>query len=1342
MRVFIHGVACMLAVSVLCTASAGEEFTWTGAKDNYWTNAANWQVGGEAAPRCPGVVWDRTSTDTVPDVPTGDTARFTGGGKADLPIVLEGLYSIQNVIVTGADAPKYTFGATTDEHLPFETNSTFHVESSVAPENVPIINANIVLLSNIDRYWWVKNPPTQYNDKGVLVTNYVDSIGDQFAYRNDTAGDLVLNGTFGTGACWCRPGSDTKRYAEAVVRLYAEDGALTFNGKQNHSVFIWTYYTYVKNLNVNSEFLTGKTLYLSRDMTVNVGAEGVFGYRAANNAGFNLQSGSDVVVNGSGKVCFAENASGNSFDNHAPLMHNSGSLTINCALTTTKAGNNSYSSKPRIFCKGNMNATGKIVLNVPSVEAEYDGYYTSGQQNLEISSTRAFDKMETLYLCGTDTFFNNNADRDWGYDYAYLKVDWCGTEAETFLTSVSNYAYATPQYFTLRNSGLAPLTAAMTVYDGGADTKVVLDGAVSPIRYAMTIAEATLPVELKGKVEFASDSAFDGVTKLRALGAALTVDSGLTLPTVEIISGENTLTVAGTDTLEFNLDYQDGTLDIVSGKVRLPSLAGTQPAWLTFGGYAVEVLADGTLQEKVAHDVAIAARGDVVPNDVGKAVAITATGEGGDDRLAEAATSVKALIHKIDAPATIAMVEAETLSAGEIGRLANAGALTIGSDAGQGTLRASDTGLVLYSNSKTAAVTVNAQVSAPAPATLVTKGENIVLQGGTAASSSLKVTDSRTVITGAKEYRFTDLLVAMNKACNPRLEIRDGAVVTLEKATAEEITKTFIGGSSALRCSDYGHATVVISNATLKSAVADDYTFNGENADDGCYNSAITVGQYGHGVIRVEKDGVLKGHLVLGNYGTVNNQLGSGALIQNGGYVEAISRNGNSYYSANKLGGFNANSGYYELNGGALTVRGSLVLGVNTSCGVFTQFGGFASISNLNATGAGDLVLGGTNHGQGQLNVFGGTLDYDYQLNVNQSFSGAAESAINVCGNTAVLNMHSREIYSNFNGGTSEMAPRSATLAITDGGRVIAGGMSQMRRWYDSKNNSVGPVTNRTFYVWMDGGVFETGGNYDISSYNREKGDASVAPSNRCINAFLVGPRGATIDTGASTSRAASSRIGFRAPETGVVTGIAGFRPVALPGNFVGAPYASVKSDSGAGAAAVALVNHETRQVTNIVITSGGTGYTAAQVTLSYCGKMSDFATFNCTIGAPVSGSLTVQGEGSFTLSGKSNYTGDTILKGGGLVLGDKDVLPESTTIDYQGGKLYATAAASPTALTVRLASPDARKLEVLTYSDEAPATLPEVTILGTPDGSYWDVRAINKVLSVRRLSGLTINFR
>lgn len=50
--------------------------TWTGAADNYWTNAANWLVEGAVPERCPGVVSNDVDGVFSPALPSGDIAVF------------------------------------------------------------------------------------------------------------------------------------------------------------------------------------------------------------------------------------------------------------------------------------------------------------------------------------------------------------------------------------------------------------------------------------------------------------------------------------------------------------------------------------------------------------------------------------------------------------------------------------------------------------------------------------------------------------------------------------------------------------------------------------------------------------------------------------------------------------------------------------------------------------------------------------------------------------------------------------------------------------------------------------------------------------------------------------------------------------------------------------------------------------------------------------------------------------------------------------------------------------------------------------------------------------------
>ena len=47
-----------LGIALAAFCGSAEVFTWTGAVDGAWTNAANWMVNGTPAARCPGVRTD------------------------------------------------------------------------------------------------------------------------------------------------------------------------------------------------------------------------------------------------------------------------------------------------------------------------------------------------------------------------------------------------------------------------------------------------------------------------------------------------------------------------------------------------------------------------------------------------------------------------------------------------------------------------------------------------------------------------------------------------------------------------------------------------------------------------------------------------------------------------------------------------------------------------------------------------------------------------------------------------------------------------------------------------------------------------------------------------------------------------------------------------------------------------------------------------------------------------------------------------------------------------------------------------------------------------------------
>ena len=107
----IHrGRSALVGLVVLGSAVAGvaapTEYVWTGAQDAYWTNAANWQVGGAVASDVPGVRFIDASRATATNL---DAVAVFGAEGAKTTINLDGHFFVSNLVVK-AGAPKYTFG--------------------------------------------------------------------------------------------------------------------------------------------------------------------------------------------------------------------------------------------------------------------------------------------------------------------------------------------------------------------------------------------------------------------------------------------------------------------------------------------------------------------------------------------------------------------------------------------------------------------------------------------------------------------------------------------------------------------------------------------------------------------------------------------------------------------------------------------------------------------------------------------------------------------------------------------------------------------------------------------------------------------------------------------------------------------------------------------------------------------------------------------------------------------------------------------------------------------------------------------------------------------------------
>ena len=91
-----------------------DTWVWTGAQDAFWTNAANWTVGGVVATVPPGryLASDGTLTgvgDASAEFPALAEGRPT-------TIDLSGAWDVRNLTVKGG-APRYTFGTANSQAL-------------------------------------------------------------------------------------------------------------------------------------------------------------------------------------------------------------------------------------------------------------------------------------------------------------------------------------------------------------------------------------------------------------------------------------------------------------------------------------------------------------------------------------------------------------------------------------------------------------------------------------------------------------------------------------------------------------------------------------------------------------------------------------------------------------------------------------------------------------------------------------------------------------------------------------------------------------------------------------------------------------------------------------------------------------------------------------------------------------------------------------------------------------------------------------------------------------------------------------------------------------------------
>ncbi len=384
---------------------------------------------------------------------------------------------------------------------------------------------------------------------------------------------------------------------------------------------------------------------------------------------------------------------------------------------------------------------------------------------------------------------------------------------------------------------------------------------------------------------------------------------------------------------------------------------------------------------------------------------------------------------------------------------------------------------------------------------------------------------------------------------------------------------------------------------------------------------------------------VLDGDLtVAGKHILVGGELdASGAVILRSGLFSVNScMRSHEYYIGNK-GGY----GYHrilggELRNGKLSVGGANTLNYVKNIGVMDMFGGKVTVDDWG-------LFVGRGRGAGALNIFSGSYG-------GGNSGGIITMAYNNGGITAQVNLLGPDAKL-FDRGASSYH-KSIELSFGTGNDLSV------------VNLNNGEMTLDAAYAKYD--TTPTHFNFNGGLLKPFR-DASRL-LNGTLTAAYVRERGARIDTAGHSPKMAQPLI---APTDYGVSAIA----LASGGSgYIGAPGVLVSGGTGVGATAIALVDLEPEsalcgQVTNILVTSAGSGYAAGDqlsVTLHGGGCLTPAVAGQVTLTENVCGGLTKLGNGTLTLSGASTFTGGTTVSGGTLKFGCADALLPGSAVTVE----------------------------------------------------------------------------
>ena len=1220
-----------------------ETYVWTGAEDGYWTNAANWTLSGATASRCPGValeadmsvVWANWSNDV-------STASFSGASERTT-IDLDGLFSVPNIVFSGASTPVYTLG-NGDQLLPLNPRSTLTVASDVV--NMPILPARVSLGIGADQ--------TDNKTPVDSVTFVNEAAGRELVF--DNLGYLLKNPQFTTyvattlifdGAGDFRvKGKLQETLGSKINVTFGQTGTVSFES----DVGIFRSYRFEENANVHLE--KGSRLRVDDGYNTfyafsgtKVYGEGVFDISSVNNCSLVTSSKHPEIA------CTVTNAVRTRYK-ALPVSAYTATEEYHLHLSAT----NNFFGVP-IWFKGYPGGM-HVVLNRIGLRADGgvpemalfgaatgksgDGgaiaYAGPGEVTDRVIRFSPATSTDFLPVASTDDAYarlENSATGTWRVrsplqsdTTGKLFLTLIGESAETAIyeTAISNVNDSVLS-LNKRGSGIWRLEGPCT-YTG---STVVSGG-------TLVFAGEALPASTSGFI-------------LREGGATLRferadgVETALTKVN-QHYGANNTIEVTGDGLFKIDtLVVENGSLNLVpldDAEIRVP--AGADLSKVMFKGVPATADENGVVGPSADHVLAI--RGDTLPDDEGASAVFALAGSGEADVLGADTVRLGSLVQMFSsAPAEVAIGEGQVLSVSAASVAKTGADLVLGVESGKGTVTAPGD-LTLSSAQEGACVAINADVAVASDKAISITGGDVVLGGGMKTPSAIVQTAGTLTLTGTPAYAVGPIQMG-DKSGTDTLMVLDGVNVVQGDTYA---AVGYHGKRGA------GVARLVLTNSTWISTRPFGETPTSADANIIQIGRSPGGDNSGNGILEICAGTLVSNRIALAGHPGEYGQGVNGAIWQSGGTVVLDGDNANG----TQIGGVYG-TGFYHLTGG--TLIGTQKLGIGNNWAYFLQEGGTVEVRSLDDTAKAPLYLQESNGFAGFYRMTGGKASCS-ALSLSVTYLLGSHSALIVDGKDAVFETGNVNAFPNVK---DDEIPKIKSADTNIANIVLNAGVMQANGFYCRKHPSITAVG-------FGGGTLKLGTD-GVDVFHLTPAYVTALP----VDAVTVYGGGATIDTAGHTGCRSSVPI-IRPHGKGVV-GVRNFAPI-TDANRIVPPIIKVYGD-GTGAVAVAKFDFATRTVTGVEILQGGFGYTHATFFLHDRGPLR-VVTFEAELGdVDSSGSFTKAGAGDLTLAAANTWGGDTVLAGGTLKLDDPAALPEGTTLVFQGGTVDANENPLPTAYAI-----------------------------------------------------------